>query len=118
MIGVLRIIQVHDCEGHPVIMLQMKGVDPAGIERDVVFEYELSFNFVFEQDLTRTFSALSIKKGEYIGFLFDSNDDKEDFNGHMLAIASQLRMPKASYEDLKRQIVAKQQEEQQAELES
>lgn len=88
MVGVLRLIQVKECDegGYPVIILQLKGADPAGIERDTVFEYELPLNFVFEQDLTRTFSALALTKGEWIGFLFDSPEDKDDFNGKMLAI--------------------------------
>ena len=37
MSGVLRMTQVKDCENYPVILLELNGVDPAGIERDTVF---------------------------------------------------------------------------------
>ena len=89
MIGVLRIIQIKDCDNYPLVVLELKGIDPAGIERDVVFDYELPINFVFDHpNLTRTFSALSLnqKKGELIGFFFESMDDREDFDGRMQAI--------------------------------
>ena len=89
MIGVLRIKQVRDCDSHPLIVLELKGTDPAGIERDVVFEYELPFNFRFDHaNLTRTFSALSLKirKDDHIGFFFESVEDREDFDGKMHAI--------------------------------
>jgi len=86
MSGVLRVIQVKEQDSYPVIMLQLKGQDSAGIERDTVFEFELPMNFVFELDLTRTFSAVGFTNGEYIGFLFDSYEDKEDFSGKMGAI--------------------------------
>ena len=86
MIGALRMILVKEVMSYPVIILQMKSVDPAGIERDIVFEYELPFNFKFDQDLTRTFSAIGMKNGEYIGFLFSSSEDKADFAGKMQAV--------------------------------
>lgn len=105
MIGVLRVIQVHECEGgHPVISLQLIACDPAGIEREAVFEYELPFNFVFEPDLSRTFCALGLEKGEFVGFLFDSYEDKEDFSGKMQAIQGQLRLPAANLEEYKKKI--------------
>ena len=118
MIGVLRVIQVHECEagGYPVITLQLIAVDPAGIEREAVFEYELPFNFVFEPDLSRTFSALGLEKGEFVGFLFDSYEDKEDFSGKMQAIQGQLRLAAANFEEYKKTITEKLQEEQQAAL--
>ena len=72
-----------------------------------MFEYELPFNFVFEQDLTRTFSAIGMTNGEYIGLLFSSYEEKEDFNGKMLAIQSQLRLARSLFEEFKTEIVAK-----------
>ena len=119
MIGVLRIKQVRDCDSHPLIVLELKGTDPAGIERDVVFEYELPFNFRFDHaNLTRTFSALSLKirKDDHIGFFFESVEDREDFDGKMHAIQNQLRVDKPNFEAFKAQVLAKQQEEQEEEL--
>ena len=87
MFGVLRLIQVKEEEGYPVTMLQLTGTDPAGSERDVVFEYELPFNFVLEAGLTRNFCAISLlQKGEYVGFFFENPEEKESFVANMQVV--------------------------------
>ncbi len=53
MVGTLKIVQVKECQGYPCVMLKLVGTDSAGNERDTVFEYELPFNFKFENDLSR-----------------------------------------------------------------
>ena len=83
MVGNLRLVKVHDAEGYPVLMLQLKGVDAALIERDTVFEFELPFNFKIEADLSRTFSAIECIQGEYVGFLFESPEDKDSFQAQL-----------------------------------
>ena len=50
-----------------------------GNEKHTVFEYELPINFQIEADLTRTFSAIRLLNGEYLGFLFASPEDKDSF---------------------------------------
>ena len=116
MRGVLRVIQVKEADGYPVIILQLTGQDDVGTERDVVFEFELPVNFTLEPDLTSQFSAIAMTNGEYIGFLFSSFLDKEDFTGKMGEIQNQLRLPQAKFEEFKAGIVAKQKEEQANEL--
>ena len=70
MFGALRLIQVHEAQDYPAVILQLTGTDAAGNERDVVFQYELPLNFRFDGDLTRTFSSIEFTNGEYVGFLF------------------------------------------------
>lgn len=40
----------------------MYGVDEAGLERDVVMEYELPYNFKYQKGLTPTLSAVRFPK--------------------------------------------------------
>ena len=79
MQGVLRLIQVKDEADYPAVLVQLVGTDPAGIERDVVFQTELPFNFRFDGDLSRTFAAIELLNGEWAGFLFSEDSDKADF---------------------------------------
>ena len=55
------------------------GTDAAGIERDIVFQWELPFNFKFDGDLSRSFAALELTNGEWVGFLFSEDSDKSDY---------------------------------------
>ena len=48
-----------------------------------------------------------MKNGEYIGFLFSSYEDKEDFNGKMLVVADQLKLTSSLLDDFKASVVAK-----------
>ena len=48
MKGALRLVQVKEFQGFPCVIVQLTGTDAAGIERKVVFDYELPFNFTFE----------------------------------------------------------------------
>ena len=57
-------------------MVQVTGTDAADIEHDVVFDYELPFNFTFERDLSNQFCAIKLGNGEYIGLFFRSPNDK------------------------------------------
>ena len=59
--------------------MQLTGCDEAGIPRAVVFQYELPLNFEFEPSLSIDFAAIKLMKGEYVGFLFASPSDKDDF---------------------------------------
>lgn len=77
MNGVLRLIQIKEIEGFPVVMVQLTGVDVAGTEKGVVFEYELPFNFQFDGSLYSTLSVFPLAKGEFVGFLFNSASDKD-----------------------------------------
>ena len=79
MKGVLRMLKTKEVQGYPVVLLELKGTDEAGVERATVFEYELPFNFRFDGDLSRQFSAIALSNGEYVGFFFANPGDKEDF---------------------------------------
>ena len=63
MKGKLRLIQVKEFQGIPAVLLQLGGTDDAGVERDIVFEYELHFNFEFERDVNARFAALKLGNG-------------------------------------------------------
>jgi len=71
MVGTLRLVQVKEFQGFPSVLVQLTGTDVAGIEREVVFDYELPFNFQLERFLSSTFAAIALGNGEYIGFYFD-----------------------------------------------
>jgi len=86
MHGVLYLIQIKEVQNYPVVMVQLKGTDAAGIERDVVFENELSFNFAFDGNLGPNFSALALMNGEYGGFYFSDRSEKTDFDGKILEL--------------------------------
>ena len=78
--GNLRIFLLEHV-GVPLSAVRLNAEDKSGLERGVVFEYELPINFKFEPDLAPTFSAIRTHiLGEYIGFKFNSEKDKKDFN--------------------------------------
>ena len=58
-------------------------VDEAGTERGKALEYELPLNFRFDPNLSPVFSALRFQTEnhqEFLGFYFESAQDKADFN--------------------------------------
>lgn len=86
MFGVLRMIQVKEANDYPAVILQLTGTDAAGTEREVVFQYELPLNFTFEGDLSQYFSSIALSNGEYVGFYFQTDVDKETFNLALLEL--------------------------------
>lgn len=64
----------------------MTGTDSIGTEKSIIFEYELPLNFKFEPDLSRTFSAIGLINGEYLGFLFKGPRDKDSFTTKILEL--------------------------------
>lgn len=94
MQGVLRLIQVKEELDYPAILVQLVGTDPAGIEREVVFQSELPFNFKFDGDLSRTFAALELINGEWAGFLFTEDTDKADFVEKIADLHAKLAVTK------------------------
>ena len=75
MQGILKLVMVQDV-GVPVVNIRLSGTDPAGAEKGIILEYELSTNFVY-QDLNETLLALQIaQRGEFLGFLFAKQSDK------------------------------------------
>lgn len=95
MQGVLYVVQIKEVEGYPVILLRLNGVDPAGNERDTIFEFELPLNFKFDTRLNPNFSAFSLLKGEYVGFYFSKIADKTVFDGTIQALQQQLSLSAA-----------------------
>ena len=63
MKGSIRLVQVKEFQGFPSVLVQLTGTDAAGIEREVVFDYELPFNFSFERDLSNQFCAIKLGNG-------------------------------------------------------
>lgn len=95
MKGVLRMKQTKEVQGYPVVLLELKGTDEAGVERATVFEYELPFNFRLESDLSRQFCALALSNGEYVGFFFADPRDKEDFSAKLAQVHAKLSVTPA-----------------------
>lgn len=74
--GNLRLVQVKEFQGFSSVLVQITGTDAADIERDIVFDYELPFNFTFERDLSNQFCGIKLGNGEYIGLFFRNVNDK------------------------------------------
>ena len=98
-------------------MIQLLGVDAAGFERDAVFEYELPFNFQFEDNLYSNFSALSLMKGEFVGFLFSNSAEKSAFDGTVRALQGQLTVPQQVLQQIKQKVENDQKAEMENQLE-
>ena len=110
MQGILKLVQVQDV-GVPIINVRLSGTDPAGAERGIILEYELPTNFSFTADLTSTFSALQIQQGEFLGFLFTNESDRQQFNNELFNIKKQLRLSTQQLADLKKKAKNKMDEE-------
>jgi len=70
MAGKLHLVLVKEFQGFPCVVIQLGGTDAAGIERAVVFEYELPFNFIFERDISNNLCGIKLGNGHYVGFQF------------------------------------------------
>ena len=57
LVGSLRVVLLEHVRV-PIAAVRVNSVAPNGLERGVIFEYELPLNFKFDPDLTGTFSAL------------------------------------------------------------
>ena len=66
--------------------MQLVGTDESGIERDVVFEYELHFNFTFERDISDKFCAIKLPNGQYIGLYFATEADQTAFSDKLAEV--------------------------------
>ena len=107
--GVLRLVQVKEIEGYPVVLIQITGVDVADIERGNTFEYELPFNFTFEGELSANLVAIRLQcKPEYLGLHFASAADKNVFAQLLSTISIRLSMSAAELRDFQTEISSKQ----------
>ena len=90
MIGNLYPIRVKDI-GSPIVVLRMYGVDEAGLERDVIMEYELPYNFKYQKNLTDTLSAVRFPKlKQALGFMFKKTADRERFDQYLDELSKDL----------------------------
>ena len=91
MIGILKLVMVQDV-GAPIVNVRLCGTDPAGAERGIILEYELPTNFSSDGNLTPTFSAIQIPSGEFLGFLFMNESDKNAFNDELNKLKNTLKL--------------------------
>lgn len=78
--GTLRLIKMQQLNQYPCVFLRLTGTDEAGIEHNIVFEYELPFNFQIQTQIVPRFSSVSHISNEYLGFLFATDSDAADFD--------------------------------------
>jgi len=79
--GNLRLMHLEEICGLPIAAIRLNAIDYEGLERNVIFEYELPLNFKFEAELTNTFAAIQTHiQGEYLGFLFTAAKDRIIFS--------------------------------------
>ena len=75
LVGALRLIQVKEViDSYPVVMVQLQATDAAQIDRGIIFEYELPFNFRVEK-LSDTLVAIRLANNEFIGLVFANSND-------------------------------------------
>lgn len=88
--------------GVPIINLRLYGTDASGtLERGIILEYELPINFSFEPNLSSTFSALQIYQGEFLGFLFAHEGDKQAWNSELRGLSQRLSLTSQQIEEIK-----------------
>lgn len=56
--GNLRVMLLEEICGLPIAAIRLNAVEDDGLERNVIFEYELPLNFQFEAELKSTFAAI------------------------------------------------------------
>lgn len=84
---------LEEISGLPISSVRLNAVDNDGLERNIIFEYELPLNFKFDPELSNTFSALQTHiQGEYLGFLFTSAKDRIIFNRALESLQLQLKV--------------------------
>lgn len=88
--GNLSLVQVKTVGHLPIVLLRLKATDRADIERKVVLEYELPLNFSYEGELSTNFVAVSLMKGEFLGFYFAERADKDVFAASLESLSLKL----------------------------
>ena len=109
MQGILKLVKVQDV-GLPIANIRMCGADLSGKERNIILEYELPVNFKI-QDMNSTFVAVQIQKGEFLGFLFASDQDKSSFTTELKKLQTTLAVDSSKLGEIKKTAEAKANEE-------
>ena len=73
---------------HPIYLVRVYGQDSIDNETEMIMEIEIPLNFNYLPDLTDTFSALQVIRGQHMGFLFSKAEDKAEFNKIMLNVVT------------------------------
>lgn len=100
--GNLRVMLLEEIAGLPIASVRLNAVDNDGLERNIIFEYELPLNFKFDPELSSTFAAVQTHiEGEYLGFLFTSAKDRIIFNRALESLQLQLKVSAHRIEQLR-----------------
>ena len=94
MLGSLKIVRVNGVEGVPIAVVRLYSTDEACETLSSIMEYELPTNFIFDPNLTETFSALRIMQDQFLGFLFTNMEDRQAFDKKMKGLHKKLRLSK------------------------
>ena len=101
MLGTLKVVRVNGVEGVPIAVVRLYSTDETCEALLSIMEYELPTNFVFNPNLTETFSALHIMQDQFLGFLFTNMEDRQSFDKKLLGLHKKLILTKDDIQDLK-----------------
>ena len=85
--GSLKVVLAGTLNGLPVYRVVLYGTK----DRTPLLEYELPTNFDYEPRLAETFSALSIKHGHFLGFLFTNAQDRALWEAELASAAKGMK---------------------------
>ena len=101
MVGVLRLVQIKEFQGFPSAVVQLRGTDRLGIERAIIFDYELPFNFNFERNMSSKLCSIRLGNGQFIGFYFSKPGDYADFCSKLSDVRNKMAVTNVQLEALR-----------------